>query len=335
LLTKDARCGCDGICYLCPSSAYLRGGDVDTILRRPELLAPSAEEVFDYLTGLSGMRSKLSDKGFFAQEFVRKVGGLQSSAAFLLDPTRASILEEYLRPEKDPAAQGCFLRPDRRRYLDLHGIANLVGPDQSTNLIDVLVEKEILHRGLILKCQHCRTADWFALEDVGEGFRCSRCRISQQILSRNFFDRSEPTWYYRLDELTYQGLRNNMHVPLLALEQLRVKSRSFMYADEQEVSRSGESKPFIEIDVCCIADGLLTIGEAKTSDRLDGGGKNERNVLFKYRELGQILGANRFLLATTGTWAPKTLESAKEIFRATNIEILTLSGPELKISGRA
>jgi len=164
---------------------------------------------------------------------------------------------------------------------------------------------------------------------IGELFRCNRCRLEQSILSANLFARPEPTWYYKLDELVYQGITNNMHVPLLALDRLRRSAQSFMHADEHEFVRRSEEKPLIEVDICCIADGMLTIGEAKVSDRVADTASGERAALREYRELATLLGAEKFILASEVDWSPRTKEIAAELFQGTNISVHTLGRADL------
>ncbi len=327
LTTDDVRSGRDGVCYLCPNSIYF-GGDVDSILRRPEIRVPTAAEVFEHLASLAGLKSKLSDKGFYAQEFLRKLGGLANAAAFLRSNTSASVLKEFRKPG-DSKAGGCFLSSDRRRYLDLEALKILAVSNDVNEFVDGLVRNEILHRGLVLKCRYCRTADWFSIAEIGELFRCNRCRLEQSILSANLFARPEPTWYYKLDELVYQGITNNMHVPLLALDRLRRSAQSFMHADEHEFVRRSEEKPLIEVDICCIADGMLTIGEAKVSDRVADTASGERAALREYRELATLLGAEKFILASEVDWSPRTKEIAAELFQGTNISVHTLGRADL------
>ena len=47
--------------------------------------------------------------------------------------------------------------------------------------------------------------------------------------------RCQPSVYYQLDELVYQGLENDMHIPTLALDTLRCSAQgSFLYVEELE-----------------------------------------------------------------------------------------------------
>jgi hypothetical protein len=327
LSSDDVRAGADGICYACPSTAYF-GGDVDTILRRPQVRLPSAERTIDHIATSAGFDSKLSDKGFYAHEFIRKLGGLQQAASFIRNAAKMSVVIEY-RKGRDMSPRGCFLSGDKRRYLDLEAITNLASEIQPNVLIDELVQAGLLHRGVVLKCRFCRGTDFFFIADVSDSFRCNRCRFEQQILSANSLNRPEPTWYYRLDELVFQGFANNMQVPIIALDCLRRRSKAFMYTDEREFRRAGEETPAIEVDLCYIADGFLTIGEAKIGNQLEDGANAERNAIKKYRELGEALGANQFVFATSVAWSERTVRAVEDIFQGSLIKTVPLIAADL------
>ncbi len=327
--TQEARTGKQGLCYFCPSTAYF-GGDVDTILLRPELRVPQAEAVFQRLAESVGASCKLSDKGFFSLDVVRKMGGLEYAAALIREPRHFAVLEAYLADAKSHSTVGRYLTSSSRRYLSLADVSTILGSaPEAVSLIDVLVGSGLMRRGVVLKCKYCRTADWFAMADLADELDCKRCTRTQTIGSKQTLGQAEPVWYYQLDEIAYLGIRNDMRVPLLALDYLRRKATSFSYAGEFELSRPNEPIPFIEIDLCCICDGTLTVGEAKATERIEGGGKRERRCLAKYREAATLLGARRFVLATSKAWSAETVANAKTAFAGTNVDITCLEGTQI------
>jgi hypothetical protein len=330
LSTQGARTGKQALCYFCPNVAYF-GGDVDTILVRPELRVPQAEAVFQKIADSVGVSCRISDKGFFARDLVQKMSGLEYAAALVREPRHFAVLSAYLSDPKAPPEVGRYLASDKRWYLSLEDVKTIAGDAaDAVSLIDMLVGRGITHRGTVLKCQYCRTADWFSMKDLDNEFSCKRCARRQPIQSKHTLGQSEPRWCYKLDEIVYQGMRNDMQVPLLGLDYLRRKNRSFSYADELELWRPGQPNPFIEMDLCCICDGTLTIGEAKTTGRIEGGGKRERRSLAKYREAAVLLGARRFVLATSQTWSAETLANARAAFTGTNVEVMHLEGTQIR-----
>lgn len=333
LHTESARVGARGICYECPSSAHF-GGDVDTILIRPKLFLPEAVEVIQRFAGPVGWTVRISDKGSFSKDLISKHGGLERSAAMIRDPESKLVLWKYLqgRPNELPAKQDgeVLLDSTRRWYLTFGGIVAAFGDeDKALKFLDDSLNRTILHRGTILKCEFCRSTDWFPLEEIDDHFRCARCRRNQRIDSGHALGRKEPIWYYQLDEVVFQGLKNNIHVPLLTLDFLRRQASSFLYSEELEIWRPEEDRPFKEIDICCICDGVLTIGEAKVGNRIEKGGGKERNTLAKYRDVAEGLGAHRFVFATSDQWAAETGENVRRAFAGTRIEIISLSRNDL------
>jgi hypothetical protein len=120
-----------------------------------------------------------------------------------------------------------------------------------------------------------------------------------------------------------------MHVPILALDYLRRNSKTFSYTDELEIWKPGKTLPLIEIDLCCICDGTLTIGEAKTTDRIEGGGTKEKASLKNYLQIATTLGARQFVLATSQAWSPDTIANAKRVFAGTAVTILCVENTGL------
>jgi len=327
--TQGSRTGKNGLCYFCPNVSYF-GGDIDTILVRPELHVPRAEAVFERLAESSGVSCRLSDKGFYSRDMVHKMGSLEYAAALLRKPRHFAVLEAYLIGAPSTSGLGRYLASDARRYLSMGDVSAILGDaSEAVSLIDVLVAKGLIRRGTLLKCQYCRTADWFSMRDLADEYVCKRCARKQAIQSRHTFGQAEPAWYYQLDEVVYQGIRNDMQVPLLTLDYLRRKNTSFSYADELELWKANAPRPFIEIDLCCICEGVLTIGEAKTTERIDGGGKRERRSLTKYCEAAALLGARRFLLATSKVWSPETLANARVAFAGTNVDVIHLDREQI------
>ena len=84
------------------------------------------------------------------------------------------------------------------------------------------------------------------------------------MLSENWKQPSQPLIYYSLNEVFYQGLKSNMKCPLLTLNYLKKLSEScFIFSPELELYSKSDNKKEIEIDIICISDGELLIGETK------------------------------------------------------------------------
>ncbi|WP_425246852.1 hypothetical protein [Streptomyces sp. NEAU-NA10] len=178
--------------------------------------------------------------------------------------------------------------------------------ESSRQLLDGYLQRSIAARGLLLTCGQCVGTAFYRLEDIGPGFRCQRCRQHSPIVRSAWKGQElEPQWYYGLDEVAYQGLRSNIHVPVLALATLAKSAQSFLHMPEAIVHRDGY--PDIEVDLWAIVDGRIVIGEAEISDRLEPTKRREAQRCAALKGLIEDLSADEFVMATTGpAWDGRT-----------------------------
>jgi hypothetical protein len=221
LETKQARVGKDGPAYFCPNTMYF-GGDIDTVLVRPHLRLSPLQKILVELARTQGYDCRPSDKGIYADETIAKWGGLDQVAQFLQDTANRSLLDMFLDRSESGEGRGVYL-DDRRRYLDFPAITTHVGKSAGM-LIDQLISKQILYRGFIFHCHYCRNSAWFSISEISQEFRCRRCGRSQVYTKTHWKVPDEPAWFYKLDELVYQGYRQGMVVSLLALNYLQLES---------------------------------------------------------------------------------------------------------------
>jgi hypothetical protein len=315
LTTHEARVGKDGPAYFCPNSMYF-GGDIDTVLIKPNLRLPPLHKIVVKLARTQGYECRPSDKGVYADETIAKWGGLDKVSGFLRDESRRSLLERFVDKSESEAGRGVYLKNDRRRYLDFLAVKNHVG-EKAVNLIDDLVAKQILYRGFIFVCSYCRNSTWFSVGEITQEFTCRRCGRRQVYTKTNWKMPDEPAWFYKLDELVYQGYRQGMAVPLLALDHLRSKtSENFSFTTDREFWKPDAEKPEAEVDFFAVADGVLTIGEAKKENRLGKSASEENAQISKYRKMAKGLAARRLVFATLAeAWNVNTVERVNSAFK--------------------
>jgi hypothetical protein len=337
IITSDtARVSKYGIAYLCPSSAYF-GGDIDTSLIKPTIYVPTADKVFDYIFMKEGYRAALSDKGIYAQRTLNKFGTLEVLGTVLRDEHYRSLLLKYLeknRPEKGVHDEGCYLS-DRRRYLNFPTANKLIGDERkSQRIIETLVQLGVLYRGYVFKCRICKDAAWFGLGETSQLFTCKRCATQQYISTDSYWYESfQPGLFYKLDEIIYQYLTHNGYVATLCLDYLRRKQEaSFLFTFDVELvsSESGIGEEKQELDVLCIQDGNIFLGEAKIENRLGKNGASEVTEIRKYYNLVRKIGARGVIFATfSDAWAPQTLANIENTVTDKSIEVILLNREEL------
>jgi len=332
--TSEVRTSSVGLSYFCPGSMFFTGQDIDAVLVRPNIRVPSARQVFNKLADIAESTCAISDKGFYAQEAVEKLGGLEEAAQFLKSTPGLALVDAFL--DKAPNLkgrhdQGVFL--EDRRYLNSTALVRVLGTvERTAKYIDRFSQRGILYRGFILQCEHCRYAAWMPIKDLTDCFTCLRCHREQVYTSKHWKrPRSQPSVYYQLDEIVYQGLVNDMVVPILTLDYLRRGAAgSFQYTEELEYRKPNDPKPSIECDVNCIIDGVITIGEAKKADRLDAKRKKELEIIQDYRQLASMIGARRLVFSTRADqWDPTTAQSIQTALAKDPVELIFLSKNQL------
>jgi hypothetical protein len=334
--TKDIRISSAGPTYFCPSWLIFGGASAESSVPRPTIHIPEALEIFRDVARPSGLSCAISDKGFYAENACQKFGGLEKLAGFLRSRSGQLFTSAFLdktKPEEDDHLKGALLS-DRRRYFDLDSLAATLGSEfEAAQVLDRLSSAAVLYRGFILQCQYCRRADWFPLVELSDSFTCKRCHREQVFTQKHWRYPNQPHLYYQLDELVYLGLEHNMQVPLLALDILRGSKDSFLYVHELEYREKAEKdkdKPLLEVDINCIADGVLTIGEAKKDDRLGKNDKEESETISKQLELAKRLCAHQIVFATASEeWHPSTLDRILKAFAEQRFDLILLTRKQL------
>ncbi|MFC9629056.1 hypothetical protein ACFTY8_07130 [Streptomyces mirabilis] len=281
----------------------LAGASLSQRLVQVRLRFPTARQVFTTLLAGAGVTLEESDKGRYTRRMIELWGDFTTLASDLRAGPAASLLSAWSSAEEQPGR----IYQDRR-YLTLADVSALAGGNEVTArlLLDRYQQRSIAVRGLLLTCGQCVGTAFYRLEDIGPGFRCQRCRQQNQIVRSAWKGQElEPQWYYGLDEVAYQGLRSNIHVPILALAALAESAKSFQPMPEAVVHRTGY--PDIEVDLWAIIDGRIVIGEAKISDRLEETKRKETARCAALRGLIEDLSADEFVMATTGPgWYGRT-----------------------------
>jgi len=267
LSTSEARVTKTGISYLCPGMAYF-GGDIDVTLGRPRITIVEPLAIFqEYFSEAGYLDVRLSDKGGYTQETISKFGSLEELGNFLRTKTNCELLSLFREKKSTKSSQtGEVVFADNRAYINFLAIENILSSEaQAVSLIDSFIRKNIFYRGTMLQCSRCRDTDWFGLDELDQSFVCHRCKHRQTLQQSNWKEGREPTWFYKLDEVFYQGIANNMILPILTIAFLKSKARnSFLYMPELEFRRNPlSSKPDKELDICCIIDGRITVGECR------------------------------------------------------------------------
>lgn len=117
---------------------------------------------------------------------------------------------------------------------------------------------------------------------------------------------------------------------LLALDLLRSKSEdSFLYTPDLELTKRDAQAAEMELDILCIRDGVLTLGEAKKENQLGKTRREELKEIEKYKGLAEAIGAEALVFATfADSWSDCTLRNIQNTVPS-QIAVTLITGPEL------
>lgn len=263
----EGRVGKDGVSFLLPGISYWNGNDIDTTLQSPELKLLTSMEIFAQYFAPNYLVLP-SDKGKYFDDTVEKFGSLDAAAKFFGNKKYSKLLwqftDEERTDEKRRRNERIYLDYSSRSYLDIKAVSKALGrASNASNVIDYLLSIQVLRRGLILHCNKCSCSAWYDNDGIGQEFECARCRTKQMILKENWKHPDEPSWYYSLAETVYQFYHNNGHITLLALRHIKGDSKNFQYLPEMELHELTDNGKKFEIDIACVKDGYIYLGEAK------------------------------------------------------------------------
>lgn len=132
--------------------------------------------------------------------------------------------------------------------------------DELKHGLDRLIARNILRVGARVRCPHCGIRSWFHVDELSQFNECSGCGNPRPITV-------EPEWTYRLNSLVKRCVSAHVLAVLQALALLARDSRSsFFYSPSLNLYVPGSEDVWHEVDIACVNNGSLTLGEVKDGD---------------------------------------------------------------------
>lgn len=244
-----------------------------------EFYKPTSEQTVEVLFTEAGFsRIERSSAAKYHTSFINRVGGLEKVNQYLARSPYKTLLE-ILADNKAKGKPGWIVEhPSKRRvvhHLQLREVLGKGIPDETRTYFNTvsdelpeeafhLLEKGLLERGFLLSCTACSFRSWYPAQHVGQTFECTSC-LQVQVYHAN------PLWLYKLPEVIFRGFEDNMHVPLLALNYLRQRSKHvFEWVPDSDIYLApNDTQPLGNVDLLCLSDGRFYIGEAKSNDIIE------------------------------------------------------------------
>ncbi|MEU8001443.1 hypothetical protein AB0B66_09820 [Catellatospora sp. NPDC049111] len=302
-----------GLCFASDKAGYamLGAGPVEN-LARPRLRFPTALSIFAEAARRKGATVRVSNAGRRASLALRKWGSLEALTDALQGPCRL-LLNAFVAP-RPSGDYGIGYSLRSKGYVSHEYAARVVG-EGARYLLDELNSRSLVRRGLILTCERCNSRDFIPIAAIADTYDCIACGSPNHLVNDRWAKHVvEPEWFYDLDPVMRDLLRDNGDVPLLAIARLRENALSVLYCPELEIVTARSGGPEVETDICVIIDGQIVTGEAKSNGSLDGSSRKSARKIVKAAE---ILGANRIVMATSADdWAPGVRTAVDEALAA-------------------
>ena len=265
---------------------------------------------------------------------------------FFSDRFWVEIFEELITNEKI-AGDSISFNEIKSRLIDVFAKNGIeLGKKEDTfkneeNLVLGLKEtlKELCYyrvflKGFKLKCPKCSSKFWYPINEVSEKITCKGCL-------ENFELPIEPNFAYKLNDLIkyniFQSKKNrdgNLTVIRTLVEIHNRSRKSFEYCPQINLfSIQNRNKPCSDIDIVCISDGKLIIGEAKHNSKEFSAESNKS--LKSLAEIAKEIHPDIVVLACSENENDKLEKAKKSLIRIFNqwryepeIEIIHLNKPE-------
>jgi hypothetical protein len=133
--------------------------------------------------------------------------------------------------------------------------------------LEKLCSYQVFFKGFNLKCKNCSSTFWYHINDIAESVACKGCL-------QEFTVPVESNFYYKLNDL----IKNNMFhtkdtrdgnlTVIRTLISLQKSTTDFNYLPQIDLLKNyRNARPYTDLDIICIVDGKLFIGEAKHTSR--------------------------------------------------------------------
>lgn len=320
MMRATSRISKSGLAYECPNELIYQASVPLSTWNPSPLIIDDETSLIEYASE-RGQRIELSDKGRYHRQMVSMLGGISGLSDLLTQNGCTEMLQKFVSEEHSKKINGenscefhdLIVSVNGRRYFRFEAFARF--GDDLTKHIDRFCSIGLLERGYCLRCPLCGSSGWYPLTEVNLTFKCIRCRNLQQLTVESWKQPvAQPYWYYALNEVAYQFMRNNGDVPALALASLiRDLKGSCCYLPECNVF--GDKQ--IEVDFLLFNNGELYLGEGKRAGELS---VSQGEDLFS---LAKSLDASYLILATSQTlWKEPIKARMNALVAETNLEVI-------------
>jgi hypothetical protein len=137
-----------------------------------------------------------------------------------------------------------------------HGI-HPVTRDEMKEGLDRLLALGILRLGVELTCPNCKVPSWFHIDSLTQHVTCPGCSAQSAVSVTE-------SWSYGLNTLVQMCVLQGSMAVLHALTVLLARARTFFtFSPSLDLYRGNSADVWHEVDIVCVIDGELVVGEVK------------------------------------------------------------------------
>jgi hypothetical protein len=160
-----------------------------------------------------------------------------------------------------------------------HGVTPL-SEDEMKRGLNRLLARNVLRVGLVVRCRHCGIESWFHIDEVRQFNECAGCGNPRPLAAG-------AEWRYRLNSLAKRCVSARILAVLQALASIAHDSTAcFFYSPNLNLYQRTSEDIWREIDVACVSDGELIIGEVKD-------GSFDQHELDRFADAAEVIQPDR------------------------------------------
>ncbi len=152
--------------------------------------------------------------------------------------------------------------------------------DEMRRGLNRLLALNVLRTGVVVPCPHCGIESWFHVDEVRQFNECAGCGNPRPLTVG-------AEWRYRINSLVKRCVSARILAVLQALASIAHSSTAcFFYSPNLELFRPDAPKAWRELDVACVSDGELIIGEVKD-------GAFDKHELDRFADVAEVIQPDR------------------------------------------
>lgn len=160
-----------------------------------------------------------------------------------------------------------------------HGVAPLTEEEMREGINELLAQN-VLRAGIVVRCEQCGIESWFHVDEVRQFNECSGCGNPRPLAVG-------AEWRYRLNSLAKRCVSARILAVLQALTSVaRGSMTSFFYSPSFNLFKVGSEDVWRELDLACVRDGKLIIGEVKD-------GSFDKEELDRFADIAEAIRPDR------------------------------------------